>query len=69
MSAPLGGVLSYLRRLAPDGPAAEDGLLLSRFAQGDGAINRDKIEPICSPPTYVEHTPSEGGPLLAGQSN
>lgn len=36
MSASMGGVLSYLRRLAPDGPAAEDGQLLSRFVQGDG---------------------------------
>lgn len=36
MPASLGGVLSYLRRLAPDGPAAEDGQLLSRFVQGDG---------------------------------
>jgi RNA polymerase sigma factor (sigma-70 family) len=39
MATSLGGVLSYLRRLAPDGPAgaAEDGQLLSRFAGGDGS--------------------------------
>ncbi len=37
MSASLGGVLSFLRRLVPDGPAAEDGQLLARFLQGEGS--------------------------------
>src|SRR5262245_58285851 len=38
MRTSLGGLLSYFRRLSPDGGLAveEDGLLLSRFAQGDG---------------------------------
>jgi RNA polymerase sigma factor (sigma-70 family) len=37
MPTSLGGVLSYFRRFAPDGPAAEDRDLLSRFAGGDGS--------------------------------
>src|SRR5262245_16571394 len=37
MPTSLGGVLSYFRRFAPDGAAAEDRDLLSRFAGGDGS--------------------------------
>ncbi len=37
MRSSLGGVLSYLRRLAPEAAADDDGPLLSRFVQGDSA--------------------------------
>src|SRR5262245_3490672 len=36
MRSPLGGILSYLRRLAPEGEGDGDGPLLSRFVNGDG---------------------------------
>src|SRR5262249_38734895 len=39
---------------------------LSAFAKGSGAINRDKIEPICSPKMYVERTPKWRSPASRG---